>query len=36
MTPPAWRTAADGLRAILVPPEMAQLSAEGRARAYCA
>ena len=32
MTPPAWRTAADGLRAILVPPEMAQLSAEGRAR----
>ena len=32
MTLPAWRTAADGLRAILVPPEMAQLSAEGRAR----
>lgn len=32
MTPPAWRAAAEGLRAILVPPEMAQLSAEGRAR----
>lgn len=32
MTPPAWRAAAEGLRAILAPPEMAQLSAEGRAR----
>lgn len=32
MTPPAWRAAAEGLRAILAPPVMAQLSAEGRAR----